>query len=67
MSNQLSPSQPEIPGELWMLWIPRLGEWVISTDDGPTWLVVFSEVDAIDAAKFQAKQYAVDCYPVRVK
>jgi hypothetical protein len=70
MTHQQPPSQPEIPAELWMLWIPRLGEWALSLEarkDGPTYLVAFSEPQAAAAAKHQNEHYVVTCHPVRVK
>ncbi len=52
-----------LPEELWMLWNPKGGVWVVSIDDapdGPTYLVAFGQPEAEAAAKHQEDYYGVD-------
>jgi len=67
--------EPEIPGELWMLWNEPADRrfdagWVASIDDAPhgqTYLVAFSESEAAMASAHQNREFCINCRPVRVK
>jgi hypothetical protein len=70
MSTHQQPSQPEVPAELWLLWIPDSRIYVLSMDDardGPTYLAAFSQAEATRAAEHQGRMYDFHCVPVRVK
>jgi hypothetical protein len=74
-TEQAATKAPEIPGELWMLMnrndsCEPEGGWVRSFDDAPsgeTFLVAFSEKEALAAAAHQNELYFLNCVPVRVK
>lgn len=68
--KEVPPKVQAIPSELWMLRNDDNGRFVPSIDDAPggdTYLVAFTEGEAINAALHQAKEYDVPCTPVRVK
>lgn len=71
MSDPQNMKVPVVPIELWMLWVPSTGVWVVSVDDAPggeTYLACCSEEEALIAAEYQNGMYdQLGCIPVRVK
>jgi hypothetical protein len=70
MSNQLSPSQPEIPGELWMLWDIDMSTWLTDGDyDSPvgSYLVCLSQSDAEAVQAYYENIHGLLTKPARVK
>ena len=77
MPESESVKLPEIPGELWMLWLIGTTDgddfdpgWCVACDDPPdgdNYLVCTSEADAIASAAHQMISFGIICRPVRVK
>jgi hypothetical protein len=64
--------EPTMPEELWMFWCSDHGTWATSIDDardGRTYLVSFSEEQAVNAARHQNDNYFEndECVPVRIR
>jgi len=79
IARKIAPANPDrphpapaaIPGELWMLQ-HESGRWCLAADNadhlgGQTYLVAFSEAEAVAAAKHQDEFNDYPCLPVRVK
>lgn len=66
---------PPVPAQLWALWqdLPgheHGGYYIVSLDDAPhgeTYLVAFTETEAVMAANYQNESYDLNCRPVRIK